>query len=127
MMQDAAHHALSPCVENAIESRCFAAALLVMTRCARRRDCLARSDSDRFLEPVAGSVCLTPENAELGIIQMLKWAFIFLFIAIVAAIFGFTGIASGAAAIAKILFLAALVIFVVFVVLAIMAGKALSS
>jgi len=32
---------------------------------------------------------------------MLRWAVIFLIIAIVAALFGFTGIAAGAAAIAK--------------------------
>jgi len=35
---------------------------------------------------------------------MLKWSAVFFLVAIVAAIFGFTGIASGAAAIAKILF-----------------------
>jgi len=35
---------------------------------------------------------------------MLKWTAIFLVIAIIAAIFGFTEIASGAATIAKILF-----------------------
>jgi uncharacterized membrane protein YtjA (UPF0391 family) len=58
---------------------------------------------------------------------MLKWAFFFLFIAIVAAIFGFTGIAAGAAAVAKILFFGALLIFAIFVVLAIMAGRALTS
>jgi uncharacterized membrane protein YtjA (UPF0391 family) len=35
---------------------------------------------------------------------MLKWTAVFLLIAIVAAIFGFTGIAQDAAAIAKIIF-----------------------
>ena len=35
---------------------------------------------------------------------MLKWSAIFLVIAILAAIFGFTGIAAGAAGIAKTLF-----------------------
>ena len=35
---------------------------------------------------------------------MLRWSFLFLVIAIIAAIFGFTGIAQGAAEIAKILF-----------------------
>jgi uncharacterized membrane protein YtjA (UPF0391 family) len=42
---------------------------------------------------------------------MLRWSAIFLVIAIVAAIFGFTGIASGAAAIAKTLFFIFLVLF----------------
>ena len=42
---------------------------------------------------------------------MLKWAAIFLVIAIVAAIFGFTDIASGAATIAKILFFIFIVLF----------------
>src|SRR5690348_4320228 len=40
----------------------------------------------------------------LGGELMLRWAIIFLIIAIVAAVFGFTGIAAGAAAIAKFLF-----------------------
>jgi uncharacterized membrane protein YtjA (UPF0391 family) len=42
---------------------------------------------------------------------MLRWTVTFLIIAIVAAIFGFTGIASGAAQIAKILFFIFLVLF----------------
>ncbi len=44
---------------------------------------------------------------------MLRWTVIFLVIAIVAAIFGFGGIASGAASIAKILFFIFLVLFVI--------------
>jgi uncharacterized membrane protein YtjA (UPF0391 family) len=44
---------------------------------------------------------------------MLKWSAIFLLIAIVAAIFGFTGIAAGAAAIAKTLFFIFLVLVLV--------------
>jgi uncharacterized membrane protein YtjA (UPF0391 family) len=35
---------------------------------------------------------------------MLRWSFIFLIIALIAAFFGFTGIAQGAADIAKVLF-----------------------
>lgn len=35
---------------------------------------------------------------------MLRWSAVFFIIAIVAAIFGFTGIAEGAAAVAKVLF-----------------------
>jgi uncharacterized membrane protein YtjA (UPF0391 family) len=49
---------------------------------------------------------------------MLKWSAIFLLIAIVAAIFGFTGIAAGAAAIAKTLFF----IFVVLVLVTFLLG-----
>ena len=44
---------------------------------------------------------------------MLRWAVIFLVIALVAALFGFTGIASAAAGIAKFLFLVVcLVLFI---------------
>ncbi len=46
---------------------------------------------------------------------MLKWTAIFLVIAIVAAIFGFTGIAEGAASIAK-------TIFFIFIVLVLITG-----
>ncbi|HEX2256018.1 MAG TPA: DUF1328 domain-containing protein [Afifellaceae bacterium] len=49
---------------------------------------------------------------------MLRWAFIFLIIALVAGALGFGGIASGAATIAKILFAAFLVIALIFLVLA---------
>jgi uncharacterized membrane protein YtjA (UPF0391 family) len=44
---------------------------------------------------------------------MLYWALVFFIIAIVAAVFGFTGIASGAVAIAKVLFFFFLVLFIV--------------
>jgi len=44
---------------------------------------------------------------------MLRWAAIFFVIAIIAAIFGFGGVAEGAADIAKILFFIFLVCFVV--------------
>jgi uncharacterized membrane protein YtjA (UPF0391 family) len=39
---------------------------------------------------------------------MLKWAVVFLIIAVIAGIFGFTGIAEASATIAKVLFLGAL-------------------
>lgn len=51
---------------------------------------------------------------------MLKWAAIFLIIALIAAAFGFTDIARGAAAIAKILFFIFLVLFVVAIVLSLL-------
>jgi uncharacterized membrane protein YtjA (UPF0391 family) len=44
---------------------------------------------------------------------MLSWALAFFLIAIIAAIFGFGGIAVGAAEIAKVLFFIFLVLFVV--------------
>lgn len=56
---------------------------------------------------------------------MLKWALIFFVISLVAALFGFTGIAAGAATIAKWLFFLALAIFAVLLVLGLMAGEAL--
>lgn len=43
---------------------------------------------------------------------MLKWAFIFFVIAIVAALFGFTGVESAAVSIAKTLFYIFLVLFI---------------
>ena len=44
---------------------------------------------------------------------MLYWSVVFLVIALVAAIFGFTGVGIAAAGIAKILFMVFLVLFVV--------------
>ncbi|MFI5218466.1 MAG: DUF1328 family protein [Bacteroidia bacterium] len=48
---------------------------------------------------------------------MLKWSATFLIIAIVAAIFGFTGIASGAAAIAKVLFFIFIALFLIAIII----------
>ena len=42
---------------------------------------------------------------------MLYWAAVFLIVAIVAAVFGFGGIAAGASTIAKVLFFVFLVVF----------------
>ena len=44
---------------------------------------------------------------------MLRWALIFLVVALIAAVFGFGGIAAGAASIAKHLVVLFLVVFVV--------------
>lgn len=44
---------------------------------------------------------------------MLSWALTFFVLALIAAVFGFTGIASAAAGIAKILFVVFVVLFVV--------------
>jgi uncharacterized membrane protein YtjA (UPF0391 family) len=52
---------------------------------------------------------------------MLRWALIFLVVAIIAGLFGFTGISAGAAGIAKVLFF----IFVVLLVLTLIFGAKL--
>ena len=54
---------------------------------------------------------------------MLKWALIFAVVAIIAGLFGFTGIAAGAAAIAKFLFVVFLILCVVFLVLGFVVTK----
>ena len=53
---------------------------------------------------------------ELKGLNMLRWAAGFFVIAIIAAIFGFGGIATGAADIARVLFFVFLVVFVVSVI-----------
>ena len=57
---------------------------------------------------------------------MPKWALVFFIIAIIAALLGFTGIATGAATIAKWLFFIAVAIFVIFLILGLMTGEAVS-
>ncbi|HUF35962.1 MAG TPA: DUF1328 domain-containing protein [Gemmatimonadales bacterium] len=57
---------------------------------------------------------------------MLKWAFIFLIVALVAAVFGFGGIASTAAGIAKILFFIAIAIFAVMLLLGLFGARKLT-
>jgi uncharacterized membrane protein YtjA (UPF0391 family) len=54
---------------------------------------------------------------------MLRYAAIFFVIALVAALFGFTGIAAGAVEIAKILFFVFLVLFIVSLILGLLRGK----
>lgn len=44
---------------------------------------------------------------------MLRWTIIFLVVAIIAAVFGFGGVAAGATSIAKILFFIFIVLFLV--------------
>jgi uncharacterized membrane protein YtjA (UPF0391 family) len=58
--------------------------------------------------------------------HMLYWAFVFLVISIIAAIFGFAGIAGAAAGIAKLLFGIFIVIFVVLLLMGIFAGRAVT-
>jgi len=54
---------------------------------------------------------------------MLRWAVIFLVIALAAALFGFTGIASAAAGIAKFLFFLFLVMCLIFFIIGISVGR----
>ena len=58
---------------------------------------------------------------------MLRWAAIFFVISIVAALFGFGGIAAGAAEIAKVLFFIFLAICVTFLILGLFAANKLRS
>ena len=48
---------------------------------------------------------------------MLKWSFVFLVIAIIAGILGFTGIEEGAASIAKILFFIFITVWIIILAL----------
>ncbi len=48
---------------------------------------------------------------------MLKWSFIFLIVAIIAGIFGFTNVEAGAASIAKILFFIFITLWIIILVL----------
>jgi uncharacterized membrane protein YtjA (UPF0391 family) len=56
---------------------------------------------------------------------MLRWAVIFLIIALVAGLLGFTNIAGGALAIAQILFFIFIAVFVVLLIMGLMAGRAI--
>ncbi|PPQ30060.1 DUF1328 domain-containing protein [Rhodopila globiformis] len=56
---------------------------------------------------------------------MLRLALFFLVVSIVAAVFGFGGIAAASADIARILFFVTIVIFVVLLVVGLMAGSTL--
>jgi uncharacterized membrane protein YtjA (UPF0391 family) len=61
---------------------------------------------------------------EEEIYVMLGWAIAFLVIALIAAVFGFGGIAATAAGIAKILFVIFLILFVVSIVVHVVRGRA---
>jgi len=56
---------------------------------------------------------------------MLRLALFFLVVSIVAAIFGFGGIAAASASLARILFFIAIVVFVVLLIAGLMAGSTL--
>lgn len=54
---------------------------------------------------------------------MLRWALIFFIVAIIAAVFGFGGIAAGATDIARILFFIFLIVFLVSLIMGLARGK----
>lgn len=54
---------------------------------------------------------------------MLRWALVFFIVAILAAVFGFGGIAEDLAGIAKILFLLFIVLFLISLVMGLVRGK----
>jgi uncharacterized membrane protein YtjA (UPF0391 family) len=76
-------------------------------------------------KPYSRTDCCSGIDLLLGVTIMLRWALIFLVISLIAALFGFTGIAAAAAGIAKILFFIFIVITVILFALAIAAGRAL--
>ncbi|MDX2199003.1 MAG: DUF1328 family protein [Phycisphaerae bacterium] len=55
--------------------------------------------------------------------SLLGWALVFLLVSLVAALFGFTNIASGAAGMARILFSLFLVIFLLLLVVSVLRGS----
>jgi len=57
---------------------------------------------------------------------MMRWALIFLVVAIVAGALGFTGVAGAAMGMAKILFFVALGLFLIFIIAAVAVGKRLT-
>ena len=60
---------------------------------------------------------------EMGGTSMLYWAVVFLIIALVAAVFGFGGIASAAVGIAKVLFFIFVVIFIILLVMGLLGRR----
>jgi uncharacterized membrane protein YtjA (UPF0391 family) len=59
-----------------------------------------------------GTHDVEPRNSKSRVIIMLRWAFAFFVLALVAGVFGFAGIAASAVGIARILFFLFLLLFV---------------
>jgi uncharacterized membrane protein YtjA (UPF0391 family) len=73
----------------------------------------------------AARIVVTASGLLHRVAIMLRWALVFLVISLIAALFGFTGIAAAAAGIAKVLFFIFIVITVILFALVIAAGRAL--
>ena len=61
--------------------------------------------------------------SKVGVITMLGWALGFLVLALIAALFGFGGIASASAGIAQILFVVFLILFAVSLIVRLARGR----
>jgi uncharacterized membrane protein YtjA (UPF0391 family) len=74
-------------------------------------------------------LCTQPVSADgsptkrYQLMSLLKWALIFFLISIVAAIFGFGGVAAASADIARVLFYIFVVIFLVLLILGLLAAR----
>jgi uncharacterized membrane protein YtjA (UPF0391 family) len=75
------------------------------------------------VRPTGGGRIGARGNAAPGETIMLRWALVFLVIALIAAALGFTGVYVAAAAIAKILFYIFLVLFVVSLIMHLGRGR----
>lgn len=81
----------------------------------------------RAMEPEPAPVINEDGNFALGLNAMLKWAFVFLIIAIIAGLFGFTDVQAASATIAQWLFGIFLVLFVGALVIGLALGSKLLS
>lgn len=79
------------------------------------------------MEPEPPPVINEDGNYALGLGAMLKWAFVFLIIAIIAGLFGFTDVQAASATIAQWLFGIFLVLFVGALVIGLALGSKLLS
>jgi uncharacterized membrane protein YtjA (UPF0391 family) len=88
-----------------------------MRRGAKAADC------ERTLRNWHGGLLVVRGTKRRRPMSLIKWALVFLVISLIAAIFGFGGIAAASADIARILFFIFVVIFVVLLVLGLMAAR----
>jgi len=79
------------------------------------------------VEPAVGVGVVSPSSAvrrsDSEVTTMIGWAITFLIVALVAAIFGFGGIAGAAVDIAKLIFFVAIVLFAISAVIGLMRGR----
>src|SRR6266581_7594496 len=87
----------------------------------RYRAALLVCQAFHLMHPAGSRPIAANEGQQL--MSLLKWALIFFLISIVAAIFGFGGIAAASADLARILFYIFVVIFLVLLVLGLLAAR----